>query len=187
VKGMRRILFVAGLAAVAAACGAGTLTLTEYAESVEVLVAEMEGDFRDLDAEWLSEPASLDRAGDYWDGRLDIRREFLDGVEDLRPPERVLAQHEAALDVFSRITAADETLADSVAEWDSIEDHWQWVETPEGRAADAILAEVYAFCRSSQEEFDATRQGEPFEETPWISSDIEVVKVAFGCPPAGSD
>ena len=183
---MRRRWFAASLALVAAACGAGTLTLTEYAESVEELVAEMAADFAAIDAEWLSEAPTIERALEYWDARLGIRHEFLDSVEELVPPERVLGQHNAALDVFTRITAADEALARSVAAWDTIEEHWQWVDTPEGRAADAILAEVYAFCRSSQEEYDATQKGEAFEETPWLSGDIEVVKVAFGCPPADS-
>ena len=183
---MRRAATIAAIIVTIAACGSGELTLTEYAESVEELVAEREADFRDLDAEWVSQPPSMDRALEYWDGRLDIREDFLEGVEELTPPERILSQHEAALDVFARMTAADEALAGTVAGWTSIADHWQWVNTPEGQAADAILVEVYEFCRSSQAEYDATLEGEGFDDTPWISNAVEVVKVAFGCPPADS-
>ena len=69
----------------------------------------------------------------------------------------------------------------------TIDDHWQWVDTPEGRAADAVLEEVYEFCRSSQAEYDATRDRESLNDLPWVPSEMrEVVKVAFGCPPADS-
>ena len=102
---MRRAATIAAIIVTIAACGSAELTLTEYAESVEELVAEMEADFRDLDAEWVSQPPSMDRALEYWDGRLDIREDFLEGVEELTPPERILSQHEAALDVFARMTA----------------------------------------------------------------------------------
>jgi hypothetical protein len=116
---------------------------------------------------------------------LAIREEFLDGVEALHPPDEVADQHAAALDVFTRITEADQALAARVATFEEVTDHWQWIDTPEGRAADAVLEEVYAFCRASQEEYDATAQREPFSDTPWMPAAMdEIVKVAFGCPPA---
>jgi hypothetical protein len=65
-----------------------------------------------------------------------------------------------------------------------VTEHWQWVETPEGQAADAVLEEVFAFCRASQAEFDATEVREALEDAAWVPSEMkEVVKVAFGCPP----
>ncbi len=85
----------------------------------------MEADFAVLDTEWLSEAPTVARALDYWDGRLDVREQFLEGIQDLKPPERLLDQHTTALDVFTRITAADEALAATVADWDTIDDHRQ--------------------------------------------------------------
>jgi hypothetical protein len=87
--------------------------------------------------------------------------------------------------VFGRITAADETLAERVKTFETIDDHWQWVDTPEGQASDALLEEVYAFCRASQADYDATKDREALKDVPWIPSEMsEVVSVAFGCPPA---
>jgi hypothetical protein len=170
--------------AVASGCGAGSLTVSEYAEAAEQLVATMESDFRALDADWESREPSVEGALDYWQRRLEIREEFLEGVDDLTPPEAIQGMHETALDVFGRITAADEALAARVARYDSITEHWQWTDTPEARASDAILQEVWAFCRASQADFDATAQGEAFEDMPWVPSEMtEVVSVAFGCPP----
>lgn len=166
-------------------CGSAELTLTEYATELEGLVAEMEVRFIDIDAEWLSEPPSVDRAAEYWDQRLDIRNDFLNGIEELQPPEEAVDMHEQSIGIFTRITDADVALRARVDTMDTFTDHWQWVDTPEGQAADAVLADVYAFCRQSQEEFDATSDRETFDDMPWIPSEMkEVVRVAFGCPPS---
>lgn len=167
------------------ACGSGTLTVAEYADEAEELVAEMETQFASLDRAWESQAPSVDGARRYWDGRLAIRDDFLEGVEALEPPDEIADMHAAALDVFSRITAADQALAERVATFETFTDHWQWVGTPEGQAADAVLEEVFALCRASQEEFDATR--EPgvtiISDSPWISPEQrQAVRVAFGCP-----
>jgi len=180
---MRHLLAVS-LAVALVACGGASLTVSEYAAEAESLVATMEQDFASLDRQWESEEPSLAGAQRYWEQRLDVRRDFLDGVEGLKPPETVEAQHEAAVDVFDRMTAADEALAARVETYDTITGHWQWVDTPEGRAADALLEEVFAFCRASQADYDATKDRAAFEDMPWIPSEMsEVISVAFGCPP----
>ena len=173
-----------GMALLLVACGGNSLTVSEYAAEAEDLVAAMGSQFASLDREWEAQPPTAEGARDYWRRRLAIRAEFLDGVEDLDPPDAVADQHAAALDVFTRITEADEALADRVATFETVTEHWQWVDTPEGRAADAVLEEVYAFCRASQAEYDATGDREPLEDVGWIPGEMsEVVKVAFGCPP----
>ncbi len=92
--------------------------------------------------------------------------------------------HATALDLFSRITAADETLAARVATFETVTDHGQWLGTPEAHAVDAVLGEVYSFCRESQDDFDATEDRRSFEDVPWIPPEMKaIVKVAFGCPP----
>jgi hypothetical protein len=166
------------------ACGGGTLTPSEYAEQAEDLVAEMEAQFASIDSAWESQVPTVEGAQNYWEQRLEIRAEFLDGVRSLKPSEGITGQHAAALDVFERITAADEALAARVATFASVTDHWQWIETPEGQAAEAVLEDVFEFCRASQEEFDATAGRESLEEVPWVPPEMkEAIKVAFGCPP----
>ena len=174
----------AWLAFTLVACGAGSLTLSEYAAEVEALVAEMETGFGSIDADWEAQTPTLQGAEEYWERRLDIRTDFLAGVEALDPPEEIISQHTTALDLFGRITAADEALAAHVATLETLTEHWEWVGTPEGHAAEAVLAEVYSFCRSSQEDYDATSDREALEDVPWIPPEMQqVVKVAFGCPP----
>jgi hypothetical protein len=156
----------------------------EYAAAVEALVAEMTAQFASIDEEWTSQPPTAERAEVYWEQRLEIRTEFLEAVEDLNPPEEIAGMHAESIDIFTRITAADEALAARTAEFETVTDHWQWVDTEEGQAADAILAEVYDFCRASQAEFDATGEREVLEDIPWIPSEMtQAVSVAFGCPP----
>lgn len=182
---LRTGCIVLGLVLMLTACGAGELSLTEYASEVETLVAEMELRFSEIDAEWVSQSPNVARAQEYWDDRIDIRDDFLESIRKLRPPEEVLDQHDAAIDVFGRINDADTALRARVDQYTTIDEHWQWVDTPEGRAADAVLEEVFAFCRASQEEFDATQERESFDEMPWLPSEMkEVVRVAFGCPPS---
>ena len=144
----------------------------------------MEAQFASIDSAWESQLPTVDGARSYWEQRLEIRAEFLEGVRNLKPSEGIAAQHAAALDVFERITAADEALAARVATFDSVTDHWQWVDTPEGQAAEAVLEDVFDFCRASQEEFDATAGLEDLEDVPWVPPEMkEAIKVAFGCPP----
>lgn len=182
---MRTILLGFCFATFVAGCASSEPTLSEYASEVEALVAEMESRFVSIDAEWLGGPPNVDRAAEYWDDRLEIRNDFLDAIKELDPPEDVEAMHAQSIDLFSRITQADVALrakAESYAEFD---DHWQWADTEAGRAADAVLEDVYTFCRDSQQEFDDTRDRETFAEMPWVPSEMkEVVRVAFGCPPS---
>ena len=166
------------------ACSGGTLAPSEYAEQAEGLVAEMEAQFASIDSAWETQVPTVDGARNYWEQRLEIRAEFLEGVRSLKPSEGIADQHAAALDVFERITAADEALAARVATFDSVTDHRQWVDTPEGQAAEAVLEDVFEFCRDSQEEFDATAGRESLEDVPWVPPEMkEAIKVAFGCPP----
>lgn len=167
----------------AVACGGDDLTEVEYAAQVESLVAVMEANFDAADTEWESQVPGIDGAQRYWERRLEIRAEFLEGVRELAPPDQIESMHEQALDVFERITAADEALAARVATLDTITDHRQWLDTPEGEASLAVLQEVYEFCRASQEDFDATEERAALQDDPWIPPDMkQVIKVAFGCP-----
>lgn len=178
-------LTVGFLAITLGACGGGSLTASEYAETIEESVSAMEARFVEADTAWEAEEPSMEAALRYWDDRLDIREDFLEEIEGLDPPPEIAAMHEEALSVFRRITDADIALAGRVAEYDAITSHRQWLDTPEGQASLAVLEDVYAFCRASQEQMDATAERESLEGVPWLPPQLrEVIKVAFGCPPA---
>ena len=181
---MRHKWIVLCLVLVVSGCSSGTLTLSEYAGQIEVLVADMTSRFEAIDEVWVSGDPTTERAEEYWEERLTIRHDFLGAIGDLDPPAVATDSHLESIDLFTRITEADEALAARVATFETITDHWQWVDTPEGAAADAVLAEVYEFCRTSQDEFDSTAQGGALEGMPWVPSEMsKVIKVSFGCPP----
>lgn len=180
------LLMIAVCVAAASACG-GELSITEYAAQAEALVAEMEADFAEIDATWEAQQPTKDGALRYWEERLQIRDEFLEGVESLKPPAEVADQHAAALDVFGRITEADRALAARVAALDDVTAHREWLETAEGQTSLAVLEDVYAFCRASQADYDETAEREPLGDVPFIPPELkQVVSVAFGCPPPDS-
>lgn len=178
-----RVLLVVSVAALAA-CGGGSLSLSEYAAEGERLVADMNSGFVELDASWEAQTPTRDAALEYWEGRLEIRDTFLASIKDLDPPREVEGMHETALELFARINAADEALAARVEAQETVTGHWDWDDTPEGLVSKAITEEVYEFCRYSQGQFDATQSRGALVDVPWVPSAMtEVVSVAFGCPP----
>ncbi len=180
-----RLTLTATLLATLAACGSGTLTVTEYATQTQELVATMSNGFIQIDTEWEASEPSLEGAQEYWDKRLGLRDEFLQGIRDLEPPEMLVPTHGDALAIFERITDADVALKARVDTFDTVTEHWQWLDTPEAEAVESVLQDVFAFCRSSQDQLDATQDRRALEGVPWIPPEMqEIVKVAYGCPPS---
>ena len=172
------------LAIVLAACGGGSLTLSEYAAESEELVTTAITGIQALDAEWESQNPTPDGARDYWERRLVFRRDFLEGIRNLDPPKEFVDMHAYALDLFSRLVAAEEAIAAQVETLETVDGHGPWWDTPEGQAARAVDQEAIAICHAAQAEFDATQDREILAGTPWLTNDLkEVVRVAFGCPP----
>ena len=181
---MLRIVLAIGCFSMVVACSPPSMSVTEYAAEVELLVAEMESRFATIDREWESQTPSVRGAQVYWQQRLDIRNDFLEAVEALAPPFEIASMHDDAVEVFTRITTADEELARRVARYTEVTEHRQWLDTPEGAASLAILEDVFEFCRSSQATFDATESRGEAADVPWIPQEMKlVVSVAFGCPP----
>jgi hypothetical protein len=180
---MRNVLISVCLAASLGSCSGGGPTLTEYAEQSEVLATTVISLLNALDAEWESQEPTLEGARDYWARRVQARVDFLEGIRALEPPDEVTDLHARGLELFSRLTAAEQAVADRVAASTSVPSHGYWWDTPEGRTARAIDEEAIAICRFAQEEFDATQEDSGLVDVAWIPTDRkEVVRVAFGCP-----
>jgi hypothetical protein len=177
-------LVLGGCLLVLAACGGGSLSLAEFATEGERLVADMNAGFAALDSSWEAETPTKEGALEYWKGRLEIRRTFLDGIKDLDPPREVEEMHETSIGLFTKINEADEALATRVEAQETVNGHWDWDDTPEGRVSLAITEEIFDFCRYSQGQFDATQGRGALIDVPWVPSEMtEVISVAFGCPP----
>jgi hypothetical protein len=181
---MRRATTCLALVVAVSGCGGAAMSVSEYATAAESLVVAMEADFERIEDRWTASPATVEGAVEYWEQRLEIRHAFLEATKGLLPPDSLAGMHEAAIDIFERLGAADLIVAESVRGYQTIEEHWQWDYTPEGQAVLEIMDEVYSFCRAAQADFDATAQGSAFEDLPWIPSEMtEEASVALGCPP----
>ncbi len=89
------------------------MSLAEYAEEVERLVVAMNHRIDDFEAEVAADP-TLERAQSYAVDRLDARHGFIEALDALKPPGEVADLHTTALDIFSRLVAAETVLADLV-------------------------------------------------------------------------
>jgi len=173
-------LHVLALVVVATACGGG-LTLGEYAEELESLVATMNADLDQLDA-GLEETQDLETVRSYAQERVEIRSDFLAALRALDPPDDVAELHVVAIGIIERLTAAESVLADrvmSMESTDGLESIW---DTPEGVAARTADEEAVALCLAAQTTLDDTADRSQFKDVPWIPPEMkEVVVVVFGC------
>jgi hypothetical protein len=175
-------LAVACLTLVVAACGGGSLTLSEYSEQAADLIFVVRDRVAALDAEWLAETPTPEGVEAYWDGRIAARTEFLEGLRALDPPDEAADLHENVVALFERLTAAEEALAARIVAYESLTQHWQGWDTPEGQVAQAVDQELAALCVLTQAELDKTQSRELLAEMSWFPSDMkEVVNVVLGC------
>ena len=180
---LARISTVAlSLALVLVACGGETLTLSEYGEQGEQLVIEVSQRVDALDAELESEDQTVDSVRAYWDERVQARSDFSEGLEALEPPDEAEELHAVVVDIFNRLTAAEESLAARVTSLETVSEPAEWWATPEGMFAHAVDEEVTQICVVAQGAFDETVDREAVVDVPWMPPEMkEVVRVAFGC------
>lgn len=171
------------LVLVLVACGGGTLTLSEYGEQGEQLVIEVSQRVDGLDAELESEDQTVDSVRAYWDERVQARRDFSEGLEALEPPDEAAELHAVVVDIFNRLTVAEESLAARVTSLETVSGPAEWWATPEGQIARAVDEEVTQICVVAQGAFDETVDREAVVDVPWMPPEMkEVVRVAFRCP-----
>ena len=179
---MRSIIMAIFLVLVVVSCGGGGLTLAEYAEQTEGLVTAMNGRIDALDVELRAEDPTVESTQNYFNQKLAARHEFLDGFQVLEPSEEVAEMHTAALDIVTRLTAAEEALAQWAEGVESIDELSRIWDTPEGLAMQAVDEEAIAICQAAQAQADSTADREALADFPWISPELqEVVVVFFGC------
>lgn len=166
-----------------AACGGGTLTLSEYGAQGEQLVTDVSQRVDALDAALESDDQTVDSVRAYWTERVEARRDFSEGLEALEPPEEAAELHAVVVDIFNRLTLAEESLAARVTSLETVSGPAEWWSTPEGRTARAVDEEVTQICVVAQGAFDETVDREAVVDVPWMPPEMkEVVRVAFGCP-----
>lgn len=162
------------------------MSLAEYAEEVERLVVAMNHRIDDGEAEVAADP-TLERAQSYAVDRLEARHGFIEAFDALEPPGEVADLHTTALDIFSRLVAAETVLADLVMAAHSFEEaDAVWI-SPQGEAFREIDQEAVALCAVVQADLDATQQRQVFSDMPWVPPEMkEVIEVTFRCDQADS-
>ncbi|HSG79764.1 MAG TPA: hypothetical protein VLD62_09310 [Acidimicrobiia bacterium] len=164
-------LFVGG-------CGS-EMSLDEYAVAVEGQVRTMNAKLDALDA---STVFGVEEVRAYAAARAEARAVFLGAFERLDPPEFAVDLHSRALDVMTRVTAGERSLAAAAMASEAVVSVGQLWATPEGMALRAIDEESVEICEVAQASFDETRGRELFEGAFWVPSELRgAVDVAFGC------
>ena len=178
---MRRILtLVVVIGLVVVACSSSS-SLTEFAEELDVLVSTMNERLDTGDAS-LGEEPSLDEMRSYVTNRVKLRNDFLDAFRALDSPGEIEDLYETALDIISRLVAAETELADFVMEAETAEEARTAWDSPAGDAARAVDVESLAICDAAQASIDATQDRDSFSDTPWIPPEMkEVIEVTFKC------
>lgn len=179
---MRRIVLAICLAVLIAGCGDGELTINEYASEMEELVTTMNREIDALDAGQASMITTVDGIQDYFEQKLAARHEFLESYQAIAPPEDAAEMHATALDIVSKLTEAEEALAQRA---EGINDPAEWSDLWVGEEAQAFATideEAVAICQTAQAQMDSTTDRDVFGDLPWIPSELqEVVLVFFGC------
>lgn len=179
---LRSTVAVACLTLAVAACGGDSLTLSEYSEQAAELISVVRDRIATLDAEWLAATPTPEGAAAYWDERIAARTEFVEDLQALNPPDEAAELHENVVPLFERLTTAERALAARIVAYESLTQHWQGWDTPEGQSAIAVDQELVALCFLTQEELDRTQSRELLAEMSWFPSDMkEVVNVVLGC------
>lgn len=179
---MRSMILMIGLTLLGSGCGDGGLTMDEYANQVENLLTTMNSRIDALDPEARDQPSTMESAQTFWDTKVEARHEFIEGLESIEPPEEAAEMHAAALGIVTRLTLADERVAEFVGALESEQELSLLYESQEFLATEAVDEEAVAMCLAAQAEFDSTADREVFGDMPWIPSELrEVITVAFGC------
>jgi hypothetical protein len=176
---MRSSLAVVCLTVMLVACGSGGLSLTEYAERLDVLALELGEQLDAGDARMSTGTATLADAQEVLTSALAARADFQEGMTALDPPEEFADVHTDFVEVHSRIIAAQEAFVARTATAATLEELDQ---SAEAAAYRAIGSEAASLCEEFRARIDTTADREVFADTPWIPGDIkEVVAVTFGC------
>lgn len=184
----RLVSIVVALTVLLSGCGGNEISLAEYVEHVQAMVARA-GDQADqlyaspegavLAAEGAAledfTPQDLQTA---LEGIGAIETELLETASEIEPPEVVAEFHQLFFD--DTYTRAREALAARAATASD------WVElsaTSEMGAYRAAVARDKQLCVDVQADLDATAGRAEFVETPWIPGELkEIVDAVLGCP-----
>ena len=179
---MRRTYAACVVAALlAAACSSG-VTVAEYAEELEVMVQTMNARLDELEVTVENPRADAAELRAYFNGRAEIRQVFLDEFRAVEPPDRLRDFHEVALEIVTRLTAAELRQAEEAARIENLVSPTQVWSSPAGLALQEVDREAIELCSAAEAEFESTEENAIAAGVPWIPPEMkETVRVALYC------
>ncbi|MGB5185501.1 MAG: hypothetical protein WBO84_00040 [Acidimicrobiia bacterium] len=187
---LRRVLVVTLLAGVAASCGGGELSMSDYTERVAVVVDRASQQYEALVASpqgavLIAKPEQIESFSpqDLQTALEQVRQieaEVEESIAAIDPPDQVAQFHHLFFRFGEGFISAQEALAaraGTAADWDELS------ESPEMGAYRAALAQDRQDCFDFRSQLNtiAEQRGD-LSETPWIPSDLkEVFSVFLGC------
>ena len=114
-------LFGALLTASAAACGGGggALSLEDYFQELDTILADVEAELDDLDEQYPDVFVDPDQTRDSFDKAIPLVEGAVGDVRDLTPPEEAKDAHQEFLDAADDVLEAYGTLSDRVEDVES--------------------------------------------------------------------
>jgi hypothetical protein len=175
---MRRALASACIVFVFAACGGGTLSLTEYSELFQSASFAVTDEFDVLEAEWAS-ATTVEDGKEVLDRAVAIRTDMQNSLTELDPPEALADFHGDLVALLGRILAATEAWAVRAETAGSLD---ELQTSSEALAYWDLDANVGPLCLEFQSRLDATAERKIFAEVPWVPGEMkEVVSLVVGC------
>jgi hypothetical protein len=157
-------------------CGGGTLSMTEYAESLDLLASDLGGKLEAMDVR-VTETPTVDEARLVLGEALAARTEFQESLTELDPPRELAAIHNDLVDLGARIITVQGAFAAQAATATSLD---ELLNSTESEAYQAVQIELFEPCHDLQARIDAIAD---LAGIPWIGigTGREVIRVAFGC------
>jgi hypothetical protein len=175
---MRSALTAGWLAVLLLACGGGEASLNEYTETLQARAFELgerlgAGDFL------VTETPTIETVREVLTEALDLRVEFQEDLNSLRPPDEVADIHADMVDLHARIIAAQEALAAKAKTANALEELDQ---SEQAQAYRAIQTESTSLCRELQARIDVAAALPTFGMEAWVPGNLkEAVDLTFGC------
>ena len=171
---MNRLIFATSLMLLLLGCGGGTLSMTEYAETLDLLASDLGGKLEDMDVRVTGTP-TVEEARLVLGEALTARTEFQESLTELDPPRELADIHNDLVDLHARIITVQGAFAAQAATATSLD---ELLNSTESDAYQAVQIELLELCPDLQARVDAIAD---LAGIPWIGTGREVVRVAFGC------
>jgi hypothetical protein len=175
---VNRLIFATSLMLLLLGCGGGTLSMTEYAETLDLLASDLGGKLEAMDVRVTGTP-TVEEARLVLGEALTARTEFQESLTELDPPRELADIHNDLVDLHARIITVQGAFAAQAATATSLD---ELLNSTESDAYQAVQIELLELCPDLQARVDATTDREVFADVPWIPGDLkEVVELTLGC------